>query len=274
MIALKTDEDRLSESALPQVKLFERHPKQARICISVSHPDYVSERTGANRRDTRRPPAHRPGVIGSTTWAIGFVTSRRSSRRSRWCFRKGAILKLSVRADSPGPRATPLYAQVSGGTDQEADFWARLDPGTLLTQRLGSGSPAVRAIRFDPQGWVWFSDVTHVLALTGRTNEVVVNFPGGKQGVALHGQLDAATPRPITHGRVIAQVWPADCEAGGFSAHLARMDDGCGGRHLRSRFPAGGRPGNRRLVRRLRQHQRYEENSGLTIRKSTSWEPK
>jgi hypothetical protein len=51
----------------------------------------------------------------------------------------------------------------------------------------------------------WFSDVVQVDTLAGAAHAVVVDL---KPGATVHGELDSTVPRPVTNGRVIANVWP------------------------------------------------------------------
>ena len=192
---------------VPYPKYVSERLETGTLCLSVSHPDFVSDRP--ERIVAAAPPAGTPWrewlkIIGDRVQRKALLVQTQPV-----VLQKGAILKLSVRADSPGPRETPLYGQVSGNANDDTNFWTRPQPSVLVTRRLGSGPHSVRAIRFDPQGWAWFSDVTNVQAVTGKTVEVVVDL---KRGVALHGQLDPSTPRPITNGRITAQVWPVGCK--------------------------------------------------------------
>jgi len=98
-----------------------------------------------------------------------------------------------------------VFAQVSGQVSEESGFWIRPQPGVVATRQLGPGPQKVRAVQFDSNGCAWFSDVINITAVAGQTNEVVTDL---RRGVAVHGQLDAAEPRPIDNGRVVAHVWP------------------------------------------------------------------
>jgi hypothetical protein len=199
---VKTDQAGRAEVPYPKY-VFERI-ETGTLCLSVNHPDYVADRPERIVADS--PP-------GGTPWRnwVNYLLARIRhkapvSGTQPVVLQKGAILKLSVRADSTGLWETPLCAQVSGEEDEDTNYWTRPEPDVLVTRRLDGGAHAIRALRFDAQGWAWFSEVTNVQAVTGQTNEVVLEL---RRGSALRGQLDASTPRPITHGRVIAQVWPA-----------------------------------------------------------------
>ena len=123
---------------------------------------------------------------------------------------KGAILKISVRPDSLGPRQASLYAQVSAAWFDETDFWSRPELGVIVTRQLRAGPQKLRAIQFDSNGTVWFSDIISVTTVTGQANELLVDL---KPGVAVHGRLDVTVPRPVTNGRVVVHVWPRGLKA-------------------------------------------------------------
>ena len=196
-----TDENGVARVPYPKY-VFERI-ETGQLSFSVRHPDFVSDRPF--RTVTTAPPAGAPW----RQWAdyLWNRVQRKAliARPDSVVLQKGAILRLSLRRDSASPKATPLFAQVSGDVRQEPDFWSRPEPGVIVTARLASGTQAVRAVQWDAKGSVWFGDVIRVVAVAGQTNTVVVDL---KHGVAVRGQLDASAPRPVTNGRVVAHVWP------------------------------------------------------------------
>jgi hypothetical protein len=103
------------------------------------------------------------------------------------------------------PKDGRLFAQVSGLTFEDTNLWAWPEPGVAVTRQLGAGAHTVRALKFDPDGSTWFSDVVAITAVAERTNQVLVDL---KRGATLRGKLDATVPRPVKNGRVVANVWP------------------------------------------------------------------
>lgn len=176
------------------------------IQLSISHPDYVFDQV---ERVVSDAPLDRARWRVWLEYFWGRIKQKKFVvRPDPVVLQRGAILKLVVRPDSLGPRNTPLFAQITfgpGRADPETNFWTRPGSGVLMTRRLWGGPCSLRAIRFDSQGWAWFGDVIQVQMVSGQTNEVVVDL---KRGVALRGQLDASTPRPIANGRVIVDAWP------------------------------------------------------------------
>jgi hypothetical protein len=195
--------DKAGYALVPYPKYVFEHIETGVIIASVAHPDYASDRP--ERTVTTAPPSGAPWQA----WRdYVWDRVRRKTvvvRPDPVILQKGAILKLSVKPDSLAPRGVPLFAQVSAGEDQEADFWTRPEPGVLITHRLASGPQTIRAVEIEASGAVWFSDVIRITAVPGQTNEVVVDL---KRGAALHGQLDAVAPRPVRNGRVVVHVWP------------------------------------------------------------------
>ncbi|MDB6112314.1 MAG: hypothetical protein JWR69_4064, partial [Pedosphaera sp.] len=183
--------------------VFERIETGTIIC-SFSHPDFVPDRP--ERVMATAPPAGAP-------WRMWFdeLWGRVQHKAliahvDPVVLQKGATLKLSLRPGSGAPSGVPLYAQLSVGRDQETNFWLRPEPGVMVTHRLAPGLQTVRAVQVETNGTVWFSDVKSLTAVSGQTNELVVDL---QRGVAVHGQLDGTVPRPVRNGRVVAHVWPS-----------------------------------------------------------------
>src|SRR5262249_3872034 len=114
---------------------------------------------------------------------------------------QGAILKISGKSAGSGPDDLTLYAQISGTSSPDSNFWIHPGPGQLVTKRLPPGKQAIRAVQFDSKGTIWFSPVTNLTAAVGQTSEVVLEL---KRGTDVHGRLDDGVPRPIHNGRLIA----------------------------------------------------------------------
>jgi hypothetical protein len=206
--------DRKGCARIPYPKFVFERIETGTLCLSVSHPDFVSERPECIVATT--PPARAPWRL----WA-DFLSERIQHKviiayPDPVVLKQGATLIISTRPDSPGPKDTPLFAQVSGDWDETPDFWSRPGPGVIATRRLATGRRMVRAIRFDANGSAWFSDAFTIMASAGQSNEVEVDF---KKGITVRGQLDAAVPRPVKNGRVIAHVWPHGCAPSDYPPH-------------------------------------------------------
>ncbi len=173
------------------------------IIPSVDHPDYVLEQP--ELIVTTTPPAGSPWQV----WASYLWNKiRRKSlvaRTDTVVLKTGAILKLSLSPDFQGSKGSSLFAQISEGDTGATNFWIRPEPAVLLTRRLASGPQTIRAIQLSADGTAWFSDPIKIKAVSGQTNDVVVEL---KPGVTVRGQLDDTVPRPVKNGRVVAHVWP------------------------------------------------------------------
>src|SRR5436309_673563 len=113
--------------------------------------------------------------------------------------KKGGILKITVPAESRIAPDAALWGQVSKW-NYDTSFWIHPGPGMVATRRLAEGTQAVRVVQFDPQGAIWFSEVTNVLAKTGEEVERTLRL---QRGPAVRGKIDDAVPRPVMNGRVI-----------------------------------------------------------------------
>ena len=196
-----TDKDGYARVPYPKY-VFERI-ETGTLCLKVNHPDYVPDRP--ERMVAIAPPAGAPWQ----EWA-DYVWKRIRhkalvARPDPVVLQKGAMLKISVGRGVPTPRDARLFAQVSGPTSDDTNFWIWPEPGVIVTRRLAAGPHTVRAIQFDSNGSTWFSDVLPITAAAGQTNELVTDL---KRGVTVRGQLDSAVPRPVKNGRVVANVWP------------------------------------------------------------------
>lgn len=179
------------------------------INFRVSHPEYVSDRPF--RVVTTAPPSGTPWRV----WA-DYVRDRirhkaLTSRPDPVVLQKGALLRISLRPNSAIPKNGELRAQLPGGKSLQTNFWTRPEPGTIVTRRLPPGKQVVRAVQFAGPNAAWFSEVTPVWGVPGQTNELRLEL---KPGLTVRGQLDPRVPRPVTQGRVVAQVWPRDYRPG------------------------------------------------------------
>lgn len=198
--SVTTDHDGFAKVPYPKY-VFERI-ETGTLCLGVSHSNFVSARpecivatalpAGAPLRDRINEIIGRIQHQALIAHADPIVLQR------------GAILRISIKPN-PTLKDGKLFAQVSGASDYETNFWDRPEPGTLFTRRLANGLRYVRAFALDASGSVWFSDTTNITGVIGQTNNLEME---PRPGVTLRGKLDATVPRPIINGRLIAHVWP------------------------------------------------------------------
>lgn len=196
-----TDASGYARVPYPQF-VFERI-ETGQISFSVSHPDFVSDRPF--RDVATEPPAGAPWQVWWKYLWDRIRANQLIAHTDPVILNRGAILKLSASGNTDRLRDSRLFAQVSGVWRYDNGFWSRPEPGTIVTRRIPPGKPTVRAFLAETNGAVWFSDVVSFNAVSGQTNDVTVPL---LPGVALYGELDANVPRPVTNGRVIAQVAP------------------------------------------------------------------
>jgi hypothetical protein len=206
--SLPVTTDAQGRAEVPYPKYVMERIETGEISFSVEHPDYVPDRPF--RVVDTRPPRGAPwrvwwSYVGSWLRLKGAV-----AQTGPVILQKGGTLLISVRPGSSAAGNPPLFAQVSGDTQIKPDSWRRPQAGVLVTGQLGPGPRLVRAVLFDGQGMTWFSEVMAISAAAGVTNELIVDL---KPGVKVRGRVDDNVPRPVTHGRVIAQVWPSGAEA-------------------------------------------------------------
>jgi hypothetical protein len=181
--------------------VFERI-ETGEISFSVNHPEFVSDRPF--RVVTTTPPAGAPWRVWLAYWGDRLLRRALVSQTAPVVLQKGAVLKIFVKGGPPSSDGR-LFAQASRVWSADTNFWLRPEPGVVATRRLPPGTQAVRALQFDAAGRAWFSDVAQVVAITGVSNEVVLEL---KPGVTLRGRLDPTVPRPVSNGRVVAHVRP------------------------------------------------------------------
>ena len=194
--------DAAGRARLPYPKYVFERIETGTLCLSVSHPDYVSSRP--ERTVDIGPPAGAP-------WQARWDDLVARLRHRVFVFHpdpivlsNGATLRLAT-VPVALPAAAQLFAQVSGEPYGETNFWARPTTNVITTRRLAAGTHTARLIRSDADGAVWFSDVVPVVAVTGQTNSLALPL---KRGINLSGRLDDSVPRPVQHGRVVANVTP------------------------------------------------------------------
>ncbi|MEO7300110.1 MAG: hypothetical protein ABI042_16215 [Verrucomicrobiota bacterium] len=174
------------------------------IILSVNHSNYVFERPELVVDTT--PPSGAPWQV-RIKYLLDIIQRKALVARTETVvLKKGAILKLFLQPGSNAPKDATLFAQISNGEETDTNFWSRPEPGVVMTRRLSTGSQTIRAILLRTNGEAWFSDVTNVTAVLGRTNDLGVSL---NPGVTVRGNLDETVPRPVKKGRVVAHVWPS-----------------------------------------------------------------
>ncbi len=191
----------------------------------IRYPRYVSERLETGAISVQ---VHHPRFVSAGSWNVVVATSPASGAGwaawSTYLLNKlresGTAQKpFTVALESgqhlvikPGPVEEPGYeykagwsllAQTSSPGAYEPDFWNRSRPGVIATGRHAEGTHRVRLIGLQGGGKIHFSDITRIDIVSGMTNRVEVPM---KPGIDVHGRLGDAVPRPVSNGRVIAEV--------------------------------------------------------------------
>ena len=190
-------------AAIPYPRYVFERIETGVLCLAADHPDFAPDRPECDVDTT--PPAGSPMPVLLKYWWGRIRHRALTARPDAIVLKQGAILRLSVRPEAAGPADAPLFAQVSGLNSTDTNSWLRPEPGVLMTRRLAAGPFTVRAVQMETNGTAWFSEVVSNTATSGKTNLVEVTL---QRGVTVRGELDAAVPRPVRNGRVIAHVWP------------------------------------------------------------------
>jgi len=201
-----TDKDGYARVPYPKY-VFERI-ETGTLCLSVDHPEFVPCRP--ERIVATGVPAGAPWLVLINDLWDRIRHNALIAKPDPIVLQKGATLKLTVKDETVATGNSRLFAQVSGVTVGDTNFWSRPEPGVILTRRLGAGPHLARAVGFDSGGAAWFSDVTPLTAVVGQTNELLVTL---KRGATVRGQLNGTVPRPVKNGRVVANVLPLGCKA-------------------------------------------------------------
>ncbi|TAL04822.1 MAG: hypothetical protein EPO07_04680 [Verrucomicrobia bacterium] len=196
-----TDADGYARVPYPQF-VFERI-ETGQISFSVRHPDYVSDRPF--REVASKPPAHAPWKVwGNYLWSR-IRAVKLIAVTDPVVLNRGAVVKLSLAGDDPRLNSGQLFAQVSGVWNFRNGFWTRIESGTIIARGVPTGQRELRAFLAATNGTVRFSEVMTIDAIAGQTNTLAMQL---HPGVSLRGELDSTVPRPVTNGRVIAQITP------------------------------------------------------------------
>ncbi|HEX5221751.1 MAG TPA: Ig-like domain-containing protein [Verrucomicrobiae bacterium] len=194
-----TDEEGYAQVTYPKF-VFERIETGV-LCLSVNHPDFVPDRP--ERVVATALPAGAPLTAKVKHLWERVLHKKLLSRPEPIVLHAGAMLKISVTDKGDAPSNAVLFAQASGASDSVT--WVRPEPNVIIAPRLAAGTQLVRAVMLDSNRCAWFSDVVSTTAVAGQTNELALAL---KRGVAVHGRLDDAVPRPVRNGRVVVNVWP------------------------------------------------------------------
>lgn len=195
--------DAAGSAVVPYPKYVFERIETGTLCLSVSHPDFVSERP--ERVVASAPPAGAPWRVRLMDFWGRLRHRRLIAHPEPVVLQPGAVLRIALAPDQPLAPDVKLFAQVSGEPFNFRDFWFYPEPRVIATRRLPAGPHTARAVGLEPDGTAWFSEVFALTAAAGQTNDVVVKL---KRGVTLHGELDGKVPRPVRNGRVVAKVTP------------------------------------------------------------------
>jgi hypothetical protein len=196
--------DREGYARVPYPKYVFEQIETGTICVSVNHPEFVPdrpERIVATALPKGAPWRARADDLWNRLRRKTFI-----SRPDPIVLKKGATVLLRVDGTGTSGR---LFGQVSRSASADTNFWIKPEPGLLITHRLAAGAHALRAVQLDGDGTVWFSDTIQFTATARQTNELSVKL---KRGTTVRGELDSIVPRPVTNGRVVANVWPLRCK--------------------------------------------------------------
>lgn len=217
--------DRDGYARIPYPKFVFERIETGTLCLAVNHPDFVPDRPESIVATA--PPAGAPWRVRLQDLWDRIRHKALLARPDPIVLQKGAVLKITVPVDAGSFRGSRLFAQVSGKTSEDTNFWSRPEPGVIVTRRLAAGLHTVRAVVLDSDSSAWFSDVVPITAVTGQTNELVAAV---KRGALVRGQLDGSVPRPVKNGRVVAHIWPQGLKPEGYPpqwhAWAAVQEDG------------------------------------------------
>jgi hypothetical protein len=206
--------DQAGKARVPYPAHLSEHVETGSIKVVVEHPDFVPNHS---ERVVAMPC---PRQISLKAWGDYFAW--RFGRKDPVVMQQGAILKVRMSDDSPGPRDAAMYVQIAGWENEDTNVWIHPESGVAVTRRLPPGTHSIRAVAFDAEDCGWFSDVIDINAVGGQTNEVTVAL---KRGLTIHGKLDAIVPRPVANGRVTANVRPKGVEPSGLAPKWRAWSD-------------------------------------------------
>lgn len=195
--------DKNGTAIVPYPKYVIEKLETGTLCLDVSHPDYVAqspERVVADNLPAGAPWKQRLAEIWQRVRFRTLV-----SRPKPIVLEKGGVLKIVV-TNLPSAKTGRTFAQISGSTEIS---WSEPQPGTLLSSQIAPGKHLARIAYISPDG-NWFTKSIDINAKKNKTNTVSL---GLIHGVTVRGQLDKTVPRPVKHGRVVAQVWPPGAKA-------------------------------------------------------------
>ncbi|HEY5913757.1 MAG TPA: hypothetical protein VJA21_24475 [Verrucomicrobiae bacterium] len=178
------------------------------ISFSVNHPDFVPDQP--IRRVSATPTSSTPLHQRVLFWAMA-LWRHKPFTVDPVVLQPGAIVKVAGYKGAGLVVLTGIFAEVSGMWATDTNAWRQMPDGSLLTRRVPPGPRMLRLVWVSEEGVAHFSDLVQFQANVGQTNEFRLEL---KPGLRLNGKLDIKVPRPVSGGRVIAEVWPENGKPG------------------------------------------------------------
>ncbi len=173
LLTVVTDGHGVAEVSYPKWTALKAAMLTSGITVAVEHPDFVTQMNVECSIDSTIPP----------------VT-----------LSEGGRVRLRVfRSDQTEP-VTDFVANISGEHYQKA---GTLDGETRLSPVLSLGEHFCRVVHLDKERGTQFGELIRFNSTAGKTEELEVRL---QPGLNVRGRLDAAVPRPVNNGFVIAVV--------------------------------------------------------------------
>jgi len=142
-------------------------------------------------------------------YVLAFITRKVSVRPDPVVLKRGATVEVSGYRDSRESRVATVVPMTSASAFPAPGFWKEKDSGILSSSRIPGGTNHLRLVHFPEAGPAWFSDFVSFDAKVGETNRINLEL---KPGSRIAGKLGESVPRPVTNGRVIAEIAPDEVE--------------------------------------------------------------
>ncbi len=197
-LAVTTDKDGFARVTYPFYVMEKLETGE--ISFAVNHPDFVPDRP--IRVVSASPTASTPFQKRILFWAQAFWRHK-PFRVDPVVLQPGAVVKVTG-FEASGTLSSNLFAEVTGLWAADTNTWWKLPDGSLLTRRVPAGKRMLRLVAVGGKGAVSFSEAVQFEARPGETNAFRLEV---KPGLQLHGKLSDNVPRPVSEGRVIAEVW-------------------------------------------------------------------
>ena len=203
-VAVTTNEDGYARVGYP--RYVAERLETGEISFAVNHPDFVPDRPF--RKVSITPTA---GVPWRERLLFWLRPSHHRFRIDPVVLHPGAVLRVAAYSGKPPLILSNFSVNVSGMWAAGTETWKQLPDGSRLTRRLPPGHRMLRLVSTGDTAPVRFSDVLEFDAKAGQTNEFRLEL---KPGLRLVGTLDDGVPRPVSGGRVNAEVWPEGSKPG------------------------------------------------------------